>query len=218
MNVIERKADMKHIHFKPWVGDNYQNGGDLGKRILVLGESHYQWDEDISLDHEPNLTIDCVTSQISDNGRYPRETQAFWTNIVIAFLNRHPSDEDKYKFWHSVAFFNTIQESVGCRARVRPNDPMWEKGRLAFREVVSKYCPQFIAVLGYEHWNNLPEFDSGTGPTITDGNGNKEQTGYYDHCRGRALAFRLMHPSSGGFSSWNWHSPLMRALRSSPNA
>ena len=218
MSAIERKANMKHIHFKPWVGANYQDGGRFGKRILVLGESHYQWDKNIPLDREPNLTRDCVISQISDPGKYEKESLAFWTKIVIAFLNRSPSDEDKHEFWHSVAFFNTIQESVGFGARVRPTDLMWKNGCLAFGEVVSKYCPEFIAVLGYEHWSNLPEFESGTGPTITGGDGNKEQTGYYDHRRGRALAFRLMHPSSGRFSSWNWHSPLMRALRSSPNA
>ena len=32
---------MSHINFKPWVGKNYSSSGYKGKRILVLGESHY---------------------------------------------------------------------------------------------------------------------------------------------------------------------------------
>ena len=32
---------MSHMNFKPWVGKNYQSTGYKGKRILVLGESHY---------------------------------------------------------------------------------------------------------------------------------------------------------------------------------
>lgn len=32
---------MSNINFKPWVGDKYLTEGFHGKRILVLGESHY---------------------------------------------------------------------------------------------------------------------------------------------------------------------------------
>lgn len=32
---------MSEINFKPWVGKKYLSEGYNGKRILVLGESHY---------------------------------------------------------------------------------------------------------------------------------------------------------------------------------
>ena len=32
---------MENVFFEPWVGENYEIGGIFGKRILVLGESHY---------------------------------------------------------------------------------------------------------------------------------------------------------------------------------
>ena len=35
---------MAKIHFTPWEGKNYRNGGRFGKKILVLGESHYGTD------------------------------------------------------------------------------------------------------------------------------------------------------------------------------
>ena len=116
---------MQHVFFKPWVGDNFPKGGLRSKKILILGESHYQWDEDIPLTED--LTIQCVREQI--DGCF---TKAFWTNIVIALLNNRPSLEDKHRFWHSVAFYNYIQCSVGFGPRVQPSPKMWKKSQPAF--------------------------------------------------------------------------------------
>lgn len=32
---------MKNVKFKPWVGKDYHDGNEFGKKILVIGESHY---------------------------------------------------------------------------------------------------------------------------------------------------------------------------------
>lgn len=32
---------MDRPYFEPWIGENYENGGIFGKKILVLGDSHY---------------------------------------------------------------------------------------------------------------------------------------------------------------------------------
>jgi hypothetical protein len=32
---------MENIFFRPYVGENYFNKGYLGKKLLILGESHY---------------------------------------------------------------------------------------------------------------------------------------------------------------------------------
>ena len=80
---------MKHVFFKPWVGENFSEGGLWSKKILILGESHYQWDKDIS--PTKNLTIQCVRGQIGQIDGV--STKAFWTNIVIALRNIRPSLE-----------------------------------------------------------------------------------------------------------------------------
>lgn len=36
---------MSAIFFKPWVGEDYAGGKWFGKRVMILGESHYQGDE-----------------------------------------------------------------------------------------------------------------------------------------------------------------------------
>ena len=32
---------MDRPFFEPWIGENYENGGLFGKKILALGDSHY---------------------------------------------------------------------------------------------------------------------------------------------------------------------------------
>lgn len=32
---------MDRPFFEPWIGENYENGGLYGKKILALGDSHY---------------------------------------------------------------------------------------------------------------------------------------------------------------------------------
>ena len=32
---------MEYVNFRPWIGKTYYTTGYEGKRILVLGESHY---------------------------------------------------------------------------------------------------------------------------------------------------------------------------------
>lgn len=196
---------MTKPYFKPWIGDNYWSGRRFGKRVLVLGESHYGWDL------PPNWTIQCIKEQISGEGTYK-----FWTDIAIAFLNEHPSVEDKKAFWHSVAFYNYIQESVGDGPGIRPTEEMWENAREPFNEVLSKLCPQFIAVLGHELWDALPA-DGSEGPRARGARGHNEPLWRYPHPEGEAWAFRLMHPSARkGFSAWEWHDPLMQALERAP--
>ncbi|MDE2831931.1 MAG: hypothetical protein OXN20_17600 [Gemmatimonadota bacterium] len=156
---------MQHVFFKPWVGNNFSEGGLWSKKVLILGESHYQWDENIPLTED--LTIQCVQEQIA-GGR----TKAFWTNIVIALLNVRPSLKDKYRCWQSVAFYNYIQCSVGFGPRVRPSPEMWEKSQEPFFEVLNDLQPDCIIVLGYQLWDNLP-CDGEEGPVIDGAHGKR---------------------------------------------
>jgi hypothetical protein len=193
---------MSSIFFKPWRGPNYEYGGLFSKRILILGESHYQWDEKIPLTE--SLTIECIKEQIS--GDY---TSKFWTNIAITFLNRYPSLEEKQYFWYSVAFYNYIQENVGFGPRVRPTSDMWITARNGFEEVLEDFKPQCIIVLGYKLWENLPG-DGIQGPNIE--NAKQKETCKYLLSNGDySLAYGIRHPSAG-FSGWYWHPFVMRAI------
>ena len=194
---------MQHVFFKPWVGDNFLEGGLRSKKILILGESHYQWNKNIPLTED--LTIQCIREQV--DGGY---TKAFWTNIVITLLNIRPSLEDKHRCWHSVAFYNYIQCSVGFGPRVRPTPEMWEKSQMAFSEVINELQPDCIIVLGYQLWYNLPPNNGEQGPPI--GGAPQEETWRYPvNGNTPALAYGVRHPSAG-FSGWIWHPFVTRAI------
>ncbi len=205
---------MSNIYFKPWVGRNYQKStGTFGKRILVLGESHYQWDENIAPPLSPDLTIECIEAQISGD-----ETHPFWTKITNVFLGEvgWRSLEEKEAFWHSIAFANFVQESVGFGPRERPKEDMWEKGRSAFLEMLSELHPHLIVVLGFELWENLPASEH-KGPDMVNVPNDSKTTCFYPYPGGRALAFRMTHPSGRGFKYADWVAGLKEAGEKAPS-
>jgi len=189
---------MEKIFFKPWIGKYYEKGIH-GKRILILGESHYDCYEETS-------TIECINIQLKG-----KETWRFFTNITITFLNKHPSLEDKYNFWHSVGFYNYIQESVGDGPRERPTKEMWDNAQSGFKELLQIYKPQAVIVLGYQLWENLPPEEI-QGPFI-EFSEQKETAIYQIDAGSQALAYAILHPSSGGFSGWYWHPFVMQAIK-----
>lgn len=200
---------MKSVYFRPWVGANYE-AGFRGQRVLVLGESHYQWDEQIEA--YEGLTIDCVKEQLSG------ERSKFWTNIPIAFLGAYPSLADKREFWSSVAFYNYVQQFAGFGPRVSPSKESWENSEAAFWEVLEALKPNCIIVLGYRLWDNLPS-EGERGPDVLDAPKNGRWTWWYPipKSESRALAYAIRHPSAG-FSGTAWHPHLMTALSLSREA
>ena len=53
---------MNHVFFEPWEGEHYRRAGLFGKRVLIMGESHYEWDPKIRPYRE--LTRDCIREQL----------------------------------------------------------------------------------------------------------------------------------------------------------
>lgn len=194
---------MSAVFFKPWIGDNYGSSSMFGKKILVLGESHYQWDVNIHL--KPELTRDCIIEQITTN--YKKQ---FWTNIAVAFLSKNPNQKEKKDFWHSVSFYNYIQANVGFGPRVRPSAEMWRQSEPGFIEVMSDLTPDVLIVLGYALWNNLPALHGEDGPLIMGAE--QPNTWLYPLVSGgTCLAYGVRHPSAG-FSGRYWHHHIKQAI------
>jgi len=195
---------MTHIKFNPWIGDNYSEAS-FGKKVLVLGESHYDWDQDISIDRLPTVTNEVIGEQL--DGKY---TKAFWTHIAVTFLNKLPTLNDKREFWHAISFYNFVQQSAGMGARVRPSLEMFKASEPAFFEVLDSLKPEVVVVLGYELWRHLPKqanedkaIDTASGPILTR---------LYSYVGGSSLACSIKHPSSG-FNGRDWHPRVMAVIR-----
>lgn len=197
--------------FRPWIGNNYQQSR-WGKRVLVLGESHYQWDANVPINNYLTLTIECVEGQIAGDPAVRDRPQQFWTGIAIAFLNPppgcRPTVAEKEEFWHSVAFYNYIQQSVGFGPKPNPTPPMWCQSLPAFQHLLDTLQPELVVVLGRPNWWNIQRLGS-AGPPI---NGARyTETQWLRHAGGSCLAYGIKHPS-GGFNGQYWHPFIMRAL------
>ena len=198
--------------FRPWIGEYYQQNM-WGRRVLVLGESHYQWDENQPIDNWPTLTIECVKETIA--GEY---TGRFWTNIAVAFLNppsHHlPSLAEKGEFWRTVAFYNYIQQGVGFGPYPNPTPRMWTESLPAFQSLLNTLQPELVIVLGRQNWWNVQGLGGQEGPHIEGAR--HAETQWLPHAGGWCLAYGICHPSARGRYGFNgryWHPFIMQALQ-----
>ncbi|MEQ9100537.1 MAG: hypothetical protein RIF36_08070 [Imperialibacter sp.] len=191
------------VKFLPWKGPHYEEGLS-GVTTLVLGESHYTWNEK-DINKWPEVTQKLVSEQIQDK----KFKKAFWTNIVITFIGFTPTLEDKKKFWNSVAFYNYVQETAGDSARKAPPTDSWERSAPAFQEVLNKLNPDFVVILGYRLSSHLSRFKENPGPFL--GTDSKIKTWWMATNGGQALATTIRHPSSG-FNGRAWNKYILEAL------
>lgn len=192
---------MSDIFFQPWVGKHY--GSRFGKRVLILGEAHYQWDK--GTDQYPELTQEAIRAQMS--GEY---TYAFWTRVAGAFIGHKPDLEEKGEFWQSVAFYNYVQEFVGFGPKLAPTPEMWSRSVPGFVELLDRLSPQAIIVMGYRLWNHVPDLDGSADFAMDDGKGMRTWRYPLKH-GGSALAYPIRHPSSG-FNGAKWHPFIRKAI------
>lgn len=193
---------MKHVKFLPWVGKNYGRGFN-GLRTLVLGESHYESANNPDISNSRSETVSCIEEQVSGDWTY-----AFWTKTASALLGRKPTLDDKKQFWHSVAYYNYVQESAGSGPRIMPAQKSWHMSELPFKEVLQELKPDFIVALGYRLWDMLPDLNGHEGPRIESAP--QPRTWIYPHTNGCAFLFNIKHPSSG-FSPTHWHDLILIA-------
>ena len=135
---------MEHINFKPWIGSKYATTNAFGKRILVLGESHYG--------NPYAATTDFTSDVVREYGQ--RTRYAFFTKVAKVLLQKDKSawlsDVQRSEVWEHVAFYNYIQELVGDYSRQRPTYEMWLAAERPFLEVIAQLRPHLVLVLGTE--------------------------------------------------------------------
>jgi hypothetical protein len=194
------QAHFQHVYFLPYQGKNYGPVSQWGVKVMVLGESFY--------DREgQGQPPDMATRLVRDFG-IGYERYAYYTRTAGVSLGRKPTDEEKRAFWHEVIFYSYIQELVGRSSRIRPAEAMWDRARLGFQEVVAEYKPQFVLVTGKELFGKLRHIGR-QGPWVGL-EGTQRESFSFEHSSGSALAFGIDHPSSWGWSYFDW-TPWVRA-------
>jgi len=124
---------MKTKTWDPWIGSNYKNGGIFNKRILILGESHYG---NSNIFNRRDYTQQVVKEKIgegTDDGEV--FSSSFFTKLFYTLHSRDNKLENLKELWHSVAFYNYIQEPL-IASRRKPEKWMWQNSKESFKNVV----------------------------------------------------------------------------------
>jgi hypothetical protein len=192
------------LHFGRWKGSNYDSPGLEGKRVLILGESHYEW-----LDNQ-TLTPDW-TQRFIEAG-FAGEKQRFRTRVAAVLLGRPPVGEEIRAFWNSVAFANYIPVSVGKGPSARPDETMWAAAVPRFAALVAELKPNLLLVLGHPLWGRMHYTFSMDGHLEVHSNSVSEYRiwRYRLDPERTMLACAIAHPSRS-FNFRTWH-PFVRDM------
>ena len=229
---------MKHVKFRPWKGDNYENGF-RGKKILVLGDSHYCKKECVvgGRCHPKceyikmingtcdSMTVDLISKEYLEyrygnlpthNDRNERISYNYLKTLLCFERNVcgcSTSREDSFDFWHSIIFYNYKQHAQSSWNEARETTAVeYQEYRTAFEEVLEEYKPDYIIVWGKNSFSNEK--------TVAEIEYNnvyrapKKEFSIIDGDTTRIIpALIVEHPSSAnGKSRGKWHSILREFL------
>ena len=201
---------MKHVFFKPWIGQHYYSGGIFNKKILVLGESHYCGGcNKCGLKYYPECDDLTTTSVIETylSGHTDRWTPTY-RKFERSLINKETTLEESQRIWNSISFFNFLQVAMNeSREAGSPDD--YINGQRAFSEVVEQLKPDLIIVWGvtrmYDYFPSEGWIDGEN--IIIDRY--ELKNGYYKTKETRVIF--VYHPSSGYDWSW-WYKAILPYL------
>lgn len=190
-------------YFKPWIGQNYASGRE-GKRVLVLGESHYAWE---NAPERPEWTRHYIQKGIEG------VKHKFRTRIAATFAGRILTTEaERHEFWHSIAFANYIPVSVGEAPSQDPTEDMWKAAIPVLADLLATQRPNLLLILSHEVWRRIHYSLLLDGrPEHIPNEAGQWRTWRYRFPDGHTiLAAAIKHPSHS-FQYGQWH-PFVRAL------
>ena len=136
--------------WQPWIGSGYE-----ARRLLILGESCYAWEEDGQV-KEPQPDHPVVMARYA-MAAFPRG-QRFLDMISRGVCGKYaPSLAEMTAAWESIAFTNYVPASVGIGPRERPSPEAWQQADDEWQLVLARLKPRNIIVLGRGMWGYMPE-------------------------------------------------------------
>lgn len=206
--------------FQPYIGPYYLSGGIFGKRILVLGESHYCDQCKLSTKgcgiRCPNYTSECHDFTINKLHEYLDRDKGFdhwmrtYTKFERSLINAETNVHIRRDIWDSVMFYNYLQVAMP-EPRQKGNDSDYIRAQNDFFHVLEIHRPEYIIVWGMRLWNDLPGGPSWTGNDHLHIGDRTIPHGYYllsDQTPVRAMA--IQHPSTG--YAWSEWAPVIQAF------
>lgn len=154
---IDKELQKAGVKFLPFVGDQYSYGisfndnGELvlgteakpGKKVLVLGESHY-CDEDLSDEELSSFTREVLDCYLKSEERYS------WMRTFLKFeraLSNADTNIDSKSIWNHLMFYNYLQCPLRG-LRMAGDSRRYEDATTPFFAILKKYKPDYIIVWG----------------------------------------------------------------------
>ena len=178
----------------------------FGKRIMILGESHYcEGCLYCGIQSKHPECMDFTQGVVKDY--LEKEERQDWMRTFVKFERSLVGEETdramSRKIWDSVVFYNYLQVAMGG-SREAGSAEQYQQSSKAFFEVLDKYHPEVLIVWGHQLWRNLPEERWIEGEELVV-DGQDIRNGAYRLANGkRVKALAVYHPSVG--YSWDfWH-------------
>ena len=208
---IDKELQGKGVKFLPFVGENYEHGisfdkdGNLvlgtkenpGKKVLVLGESHY-CDEELSDEELSSFTREVLDCYLNSEERY--RWMSTFVKFERALSNTVTNVEDSKSIWNHLIFYNYLQLLLRG-ARMAGDSEDYEEAKTPFFAILKQYQPDYIIVWGRRLFDNLPSENGVEGKYMPRININSWSYKIGDKM---IKVLPIYHPSVG--FSWDyWH-------------
>lgn len=228
---LDKKLLASGTRFLPWLGANYEYGlsydadGKLllgtreapGRRILVLGESHYVGEDEVEdFKAHPEPYRDFTRTVVND---YLNVESAWdvWKNTFLkferSFVNHATTPDESVAIWNQLAFYNYLQvPKAESRMALRADEVA--ASVKPFFTLLSELRPEIVIVWGKRLYWQLP--GDSEDPAFKGENGkdivvDDYTTPTWVYTADDGYTTRLIpvvHPSWG--YSWDWWYQVIR--------
>lgn len=140
------------LHWLPWVGTGYA-GLPREQRLLILGESHYQWNNKTETTEQVSRYLasrEFTRYFVFDHGfSSPKHPTKIATALTRAIYGRQYNAQQKQHLWSSVAYYNRVQRAMD-NADARPTKEDYCIAWDTFFPVISVLQPGYCLFAGVE--------------------------------------------------------------------
>ena len=216
---IDKELQEAGVTFLPFVGDNYEHGisfdkdGNLvlgteenpGKKVLVLGESHY-CDEELSDEELSSFTRDVLDCYLNSKERYS------WMRTFLKFeralFNKVTDIKDRKNIWNHLMFYNYLQRPLhGTRMAGDLED--YKDATDPFFAILKIYKPDYIIVWGRRLFANLPYENGVEGEYMPS----VDMNSWSYQIDGLTIKILPIYHPSVGFSWDYWHEVIVEFFK-----
>lgn len=221
-DIKDKELQEAGVRFLPFVGDNYEYGisfdeeGNLvlgteakpGKRVLVLGESHYCDGGccDCGDFREHKECAEFTRNVINDYLDESKERQN-WMRTFLKFeraLSNVDTNIDSKSIWSHLMFYNYLQCALhGSRMA---GEKYYEEAKNPFFAILEKYKPDYIIVWGRRLFAKLPNEKGEYMPS-------NDMKSWSYNIEGKTIKVLPIYHPSVGFSWDYWHKVIAVFLK-----